>query len=271
MISTCSDASTSASPAIPAIAGLRLRGRSQELERSTPMPHPTSILCPIDFSEPSVGALRYGAFVATQLGARLIALTVEDPLVAEAHTLGGGLVWRPDDTRIELEAFVKGAVGEEPGAPSIDCEVAIGKPAPEILRVARQRSSDLIVMSTRGLTGMRKLFFGSTTERVLRETTVPVLVTPPFETGSLTLDGLSRGVQRVVVPVDLVSDSSHLTRAASLIARALALPILLVHVVEPLRGPFAGRLRVTQVDAERRARADEALTRIASSLAVVRT
>ena len=35
------------------------------------------------------------------------------------------------------------------------------------------RHCDLVVMSTHGLTGIRKLFFGATTERVLRETTVP--------------------------------------------------------------------------------------------------
>ena len=43
--------------------------------------------------------------------------------------------------------------------------------------MSREKAVDLIVMSSHGLTGFRKLFFGSTTERVLRETSVPVLVT----------------------------------------------------------------------------------------------
>jgi nucleotide-binding universal stress UspA family protein len=39
-------------------------------------------------------------------------------------------------------------------------------------------------MATHGLTGFRKMFFGSTTERVLREATVPVLLlTPATDTG----------------------------------------------------------------------------------------
>lgn len=50
-------------------------------------------------------------------------------------------------------------------------EVTVGKPAKQILHVALEEGADLIVMSTQGLTGARRLFFGSTTERVLRETT----------------------------------------------------------------------------------------------------
>ena len=122
-----------------------------------------SILCPIDFSEASAGALRYAAAIATHFATRLIVLAVEDPLLTEAMDLGTGVIWRPEDA---------------PTCALLEYEVAVGKPAPEILRVARERSCDLIVISTHGLTGVRKLFFGSTTERVLRETTRPVLVTP---------------------------------------------------------------------------------------------
>ena len=56
--------------------------------------------------------------------------------------------------------------------------MATGKPALEILQIAERRRADLIVMSTHGLTGPRKWLLGSTTERVLRDTTTAVLVTP---------------------------------------------------------------------------------------------
>ncbi len=138
-----------------------------------------SILCPIDFSDASAGALRYGAAAATHFGARLIVMTVEDPLLTEALDLGSGIMWTSDHSKRELAQFTAKTFGA--GAPvgaSVEYQVAVGKPASEILRVAREQSSDLIVVSTHGLTGMRKLFFGSTTERVLRETTTPVLVTP---------------------------------------------------------------------------------------------
>ena len=75
-----------------------------------------------------------------------------------------------------MRHFAEKTFGEDsPIAAALEYEVVVGKPAPEILRVARERSCDLIVISSHGLTGARKLFFGSTTERVLRETTRPVL------------------------------------------------------------------------------------------------
>ena len=46
-----------------------------------------SILCPIDFSEGSAGALRYAAAIASYFATRLIVLSVEDPLLTEAADL----------------------------------------------------------------------------------------------------------------------------------------------------------------------------------------
>ena len=43
-----------------------------------------SLLCPIDFSEASAGALRYAAAIAQRFVTRLLVLTVEDPLLTVA-------------------------------------------------------------------------------------------------------------------------------------------------------------------------------------------
>jgi nucleotide-binding universal stress UspA family protein len=51
-----------------------------------------------------------------------------------------------------------------------------GRPHSEILRYARENKIDLIVMSSHGLTGLEHALFGSTTERVLRESPCHVLV-----------------------------------------------------------------------------------------------
>ena len=139
-----------------------------------------SILCPIDFSDGSASALRHAAAVASHFATRLILLTVEDPLLTEAASLGTGIRWDPAECQREMASFAAKTLGPDaPALATLEYDVAVGKPAPEILRVARERSCDLIVISTHGLTGIRKLFFGSTTERVLRETTRPVLITPP--------------------------------------------------------------------------------------------
>ena len=66
-------------------------------------------------------------------------------------------------------------------------DFAVGMPAAEILRVARERSCDLIVMSAHGSAGLPTVV-GSITERVLRETPVPVLVTPAADPGRIRVE-----------------------------------------------------------------------------------
>jgi nucleotide-binding universal stress UspA family protein len=224
-----------------------------------------SILCPVDFSDASAGALRYAAAVATHFGTRLIVLTVEDPLLTEALDLGTGIMWTPSHSKRELAEFAAKIFGDAHIGASIEHEVAVGKPASEILRVAREQSSDLIVVSTHGLTGMRKLFFGSTTERVLRETTTPVLVTPAHDPGPIRFEDGKQLLGRIVVPVDLTPASVHQIEVARGIAGALAVPLILVHVVEPLRSRFAARLHVAGIEGDRRAVAEDALHELLAS------
>jgi nucleotide-binding universal stress UspA family protein len=55
----------------------------------------------------------------------------------------------------------------------LESRVGVGKPAEEILRVAREQGVDLIVMGTHGRTGLRHLF-GSVAEEVTRHAPCPV-------------------------------------------------------------------------------------------------
>ena len=212
------------------------------------------VLCPIDFSDPSRAALRYARAIAGHFEARLTVVTVNDPLLTEVAELRMGSSWMAEDAERELRRFV--AETFEHSAPSsaeIRFEVAEGKPAPEILRVARERGCDLIVMGTHGMTGVRKMFFGSTTERVLRETGVPVLLTPAAQVGPLTLDDVKRAVRRVLAPVDLSPATAHQVQVAGGLAEALDAPLLLLSVIEPVHFPLPAHLA-----AERRCRTPHA-------------
>ena len=51
-----------------------------------------------------------------------------------------------------------------------------GRPASELVALAEELGSDLIVMSTHGLTGWRRAMLGSVTEEVVRHAPCPVLV-----------------------------------------------------------------------------------------------
>ena len=226
-----------------------------------------TVLCPVDFSDGSRAALRCAVLVAEHFGSRLIVLAIEDPLLTEAVDLGTGVVWDPEETRRELAHFARRAIGENPlKTADVHYEVAVGKPAQGILHMAHEKGCGLIVMSTHGLTGMRKLFFGSTTERVLRETTIPVLATPPALDLPRDFEELQRVVRRILVPVDMTSGSGHTVAVGRAIAEVLKVPMLLTHVIEPIRSPLAARLHLTSIDNERRTRAEDALNAMVNTL-----
>jgi nucleotide-binding universal stress UspA family protein len=227
-----------------------------------------SVLCPLDFSESSRGALRYAAAIAAHFGSALTLLAVNDPLLVEAAELTGGHSQLTDDTRREMEKFQRQALGTGAEAlRDVHIEIASGKPAPEILRVARERGCDLIVMASHGSTGFRKLFFGSTTERVLRETAVPTLVTPGGDAGPKNFDEARKMVRRVLVPVDLTPATSHQMDIARRLAESLSVPLLLVHVIEPVRSLVSAHATLSTVETERRYRAEAELEREAQALA----
>jgi nucleotide-binding universal stress UspA family protein len=228
--------------------------------------HPPAVLCPVDFSEGSRGAVRYATAIAAHFGAELTLLAVNDPLLYEALALAGDESSLGAATSREVDRFFADTFDERPhGLAGVHVEVAVGKPAPEILRIAADRPYDLIVMSSHGATGFRKLFFGSTTERVLRETTAPVLVTPGETAGPVRLDQAARLVRRVLAPVDLSPETAQQAAVAGGVAEALAVPLLLLHVVEPVRAPVLAQSRLPSIDRERRSRAERALEELADA------
>ena len=226
-----------------------------------------SILCPVDFSDSARVAVQYGIAIASHFGATVTLMTVNDPILAESASLKFGPDWLRARCLSELQADVaKTLAGRTLENVIIQYEVATGTPAPEILRAARDHHCDLVVMSSRGLSGVRKLFFGTTTERVLRETSVPVLVTPPDGPAPSSLEELAISIKRVLTPVDLVTSPTRQIRVASGIAAALGAPLLLLHVLEPLRTPVAIQMPLPNVDVERRAQADQALAGISAAI-----
>ena len=58
--------------------------------------------------------------------------------------------------------------------------VATGDPAQNIIDYVKEHSINLVVMSTRGHGGIKRLWLGSVTDRVIRSCEVPVLVVPCY-------------------------------------------------------------------------------------------
>ena len=201
-----------------------------------------SILCPVDFSEQSREAVRYASSVAVPGGGRITFLFVNDPLLLAAagvaYHAGRDFLRR---ARVELERFVAQSIGRRQRArTAIAHEIALGDAPDEILAASKRLNSDLIVMGTHGLSGVQKLFFGSTTEQVLRLVDIPVLAVPPSSAGPKFEHRRGRAGQpfaRVIAPVDLDRRATRDIQAAADLAIWCGARLLLVHVLARLRTP----------------------------------
>src|SRR5688572_3583113 len=95
-----------------------------------------SILCPIDYSDASAGALRYAAAVAEHFFTRLVVLVVEDPLLMTALDLETSVKWTREASQRDAAKFVSDVFRDEAAVlAQCDYEIAVGKPSVEILRV----------------------------------------------------------------------------------------------------------------------------------------
>jgi nucleotide-binding universal stress UspA family protein len=189
----------------------------------------TRILCPVDFSEPSRHALRSGAALARRHHSELIVLFVNDPLLNAAVAAAAydrGLI--AARTSAELERFTRRSLGDAGPAPTL--MTAIGTPAAAILKTAQRLETGLIVMGARGLTAPAKWFAGSTTERILRTTNIPVLVIPSAKRAAAAQ---RQPRSRAIIPID-VNDASRadVQAAVAMSATFDAAPVLL-HVLPP--------------------------------------
>lgn len=135
------------------------------------------ILAAVDFSPVSAGALVAARDISVKLGACIRVVHVV-PVQAAALPLEGGAVYVESTTgdqveaaRLDLSRFLE---THAPGA-TLDTEVRPGEPAAEINQAARDWKADMIVLGTHGRSGISHLLMGSVAERVLRESTVPVL------------------------------------------------------------------------------------------------
>lgn len=137
-----------------------------------------SVLFATDFSESSDHAYEYAYTVAKCFNARLLILHVINELV----DLRGFYVPHISIDKLEEEMaesankmMTKFINTHSQGYDRIESIVTPGIPYDEILKKAEEESVDLIVLGTHGRTGLDHVLFGSTAEKVVRKSTIPVM------------------------------------------------------------------------------------------------
>ncbi|HLE69714.1 MAG TPA: universal stress protein [Vicinamibacteria bacterium] len=134
---------------------------------------PGSILVPVDFSDHSHRALALARYLSSRHGASVHLLHVVELL----HTplKPGGLSSQLEETPGLREKYLE-ALRDMLGETSGDVTVADGSPAGGILWWREKLGARLVVMGSRGLTGIERLLVGSAAETVARFCEVPVVV-----------------------------------------------------------------------------------------------
>lgn len=136
------------------------------------------ILFPTDFSEGAKNAIPYAVDMAKTYGAKLYLLHVIYDIATASglhipHTSVDQMYSELQATaQKELERF---GLREREGLKDVEYSITRGVPYEEILKFVKDNNINLIVIGTHGRKGLDRVLFGSTAERVVRNSSCPVL------------------------------------------------------------------------------------------------
>lgn len=136
------------------------------------------ILIPTDFSENSKKAISYGIEFSKIFNSELYLIFVIEPTFYPSDLGLSQVPLYPINTEINQKAEEKlMKLAEEFNTTNIKFNyiVKTGKPFIEIIQTAEELKVDLIIISTHGHSGFEQIIFGSTAEKVVRKSSVPVL------------------------------------------------------------------------------------------------
>ena len=135
------------------------------------------IIVPLDFSEQSENALKVAANLAKKHNSEILALHM---LELNYNMISSSEGFHPEQT-VFLIKLAEKRFGEFLKRPYLE-EITVTpiikhyKVFSEVNEVAKEHEADLIVMGSHGTDGLKEIFVGSNTERVVRNADIPVFV-----------------------------------------------------------------------------------------------
>jgi universal stress protein A len=171
-------------PSAPSASGGNLIGESDQPSKIFPPLHLRKLLVPTDFSANSKKALIYAVRLAQRNNSSLILFHAFEPpefvrqLPQDYSYEFHEETMKQCDTAMRRSAETLGMLSEAVKGSNIQIETSqrLGTPYEEIVKFAKEKEVDLIVIATYGYTGLKHFLLGSTAERVVRLAPCPVLV-----------------------------------------------------------------------------------------------
>jgi nucleotide-binding universal stress UspA family protein len=142
------------------------------------MPPFRKILVPTDFSEGAEAAMRLASGLSSRFAVPLMLVYVFEP---PDYPLPNGFVVFSAEQHQRVVAALEQRLAQakraalDSGAHDVTIRILHGYAAFEITQLAKEGEFDLIVMGTRGRSGLKHLLVGSVAERVVRTAPCPVL------------------------------------------------------------------------------------------------
>lgn len=181
----------------------------------------------VDGSEASRAALRFGANLAADIGAKLrVAMAWEHPASA-ALPIGPALLPNHEAGDAATASDLRDLIGDELGDDASLAQPVVlrGRPSRSLMRVAVEHPGAVIVVGTRGRGGFTEMVLGSTCRALLHDDRVPVIVVHPDQAT------LPERLSHIVVGVDGTPGSRSAAAWAAGLAERLRADVIAVHAL----------------------------------------
>lgn len=185
-----------------------------------------TVIVPVDFSEQSENALKVAAMIATEQGSEIIVLHM---LELSSSFMGSTDGLMMDQTLFFIKLAEKQFKNflDKPYLKDIKVTPIIKhfKVFSEVNEIAKKHNANLVVMGSHGVDGLKEIFVGSNTEKMVRHSEIPVLV--------IKEDMPNFKIKNIVFASNFMEENVEVYNKAEDFAKGLSAKLELVYINTP--------------------------------------